>query len=63
MKFGELNFEALIEPYRHLLLGCSLNTSKEAMTKILILVDEAPWSLRPGGKLPPPPLPLGGPDC
>ena len=42
-------------------MGCSLNTSKEAMTKILILVDEAPWRLRPWGKLPPLPLPLGGP--
>ena len=61
-ELGKLNLEALIEPYRLFLLGGSLNTSKEAMTKILILADEAPWSLRPWGKLPPLPLPLGGPD-
>ena len=55
------NLEALRDPYWLFLLGGSLNTSKEAMTKILILAVEAPWSLRPWGKLPPLPLPLGGP--
>ena len=38
---GRLNLEALIEPCRLLLLGGSLSTSKEAMNKILILINEA----------------------
>ena len=49
---GELNLEALSESCRLLLLGGSLNTSKEAVNKILILVDEAHCTLRPWGKLP-----------
>ena len=58
---AELNLEALLEPCRLLLLGGSLNTTEEAIKKILILVDEAPWTLRPWSKLPPLPLPLGSP--
>ena len=59
---AELNLEALLEPCRLLLLGDSLNTSKEATNNLLILVDDAPWTQRPWGKLPPLPLPLGGPE-
>ena len=58
---GELNLEALLEPCRLRLLGVSLNTSKEAKIKILILVAEDPLTLRPLGKLPPLHLTLGGP--
>ena len=34
-------------PCRLLLFGGSLNIYKEGINKILILVDEAPWTLRP----------------
>ena len=40
-KVRDLNLEALLEPCKLLLLRYSLNTSKEAINKILILVDEA----------------------
>ena len=58
---GKLNLKALLEPCRLLLLGGSLNTSKEAIDKILILFDEAPWTIRPLGKLPPLPHPVVDP--
>ena len=55
------NLGALSEPCRLLLLGGSLNTSNEALKTILMLIDEAPGTLRPWDKLPPLPLPLRGP--
>ena len=61
--FGELNLEASLEPCRLLLLAGSLSTSKLAIHINLILVDEAPWTQRPWGKLPFLPLPLGGAGC
>ena len=48
----ELNLEALSEPCRLLLLASSLNTSKEAIKKILISIDKAPWILSPGANCP-----------
>ena len=46
MESRELNLEAVLEPCRLILVGDSLNTSKEAVNKILVLVDEPP---RPQG--------------
>ena len=60
---GELNLVGLLEPIRLLLLGGSLNTSKEAIIKIFMLFDEPHWTLRPWGNFPPLPLPLGGLEC
>ena len=56
----ELNLEALLDPCRLLLSGGFLFTSNKTKNNF-DLDDEAPWSLRPKGKLPPLPLPHGGP--
>ena len=50
--YAELNFEALLEPCRLLLLEDFLNASIRAIIKIFILVDEAPLTLGPWSKLP-----------
>ena len=56
----ELNLEALLDPCRLLLSRGYLFTFNKAKNNF-DLDDEAPWTLRPWGKLPPLPLPRGGP--